>query len=211
MPVIIQCVKCQRKLRVLDRLLGKLVKCPGCQTKFVAQASGTPVIAPLGGKAAPARASAALPASSSKVSAPPPSSKVPPRLPLSKQPAPKPPPSSKVPPPSRPAVLPASGRVRALQAEPPPEEITVGEEDFIPASALPPPRTRPDLDGVETHAALAGKSARRPRQSSFFSVFVTLGGILLVTSVLGMLSAWWINSKVQSLGGRPQVNQPGKP
>ena len=56
MPVVIECTSCQRKLRVQDHLLGKTVKCPSCQVKFVAQAPPaevaeqtmrTPVVPPL--------------------------------------------------------------------------------------------------------------------------------------------------------------------
>jgi hypothetical protein len=40
MTTIIQCTSCTLKLRVRDQLLGKTVKCPNCQTKFVAKAAG---------------------------------------------------------------------------------------------------------------------------------------------------------------------------
>ncbi len=36
MPEVISCPDCERKLRVPDTMLGKKVKCPGCQTIFVA-------------------------------------------------------------------------------------------------------------------------------------------------------------------------------
>jgi hypothetical protein len=36
MPIIVQCPTCERKLRVPDQLLGKKVKCPGCQGTFTA-------------------------------------------------------------------------------------------------------------------------------------------------------------------------------
>jgi predicted Zn finger-like uncharacterized protein len=36
MPIITQCPACERKLRVPDELLGKLVKCPGCGDAFTA-------------------------------------------------------------------------------------------------------------------------------------------------------------------------------
>src|SRR5438105_10355577 len=38
MPEVIQCPKCNRKLRVPDNLLGKKVKCPSCSTAFTAAA-----------------------------------------------------------------------------------------------------------------------------------------------------------------------------
>ncbi|HEV3117170.1 MAG TPA: MJ0042-type zinc finger domain-containing protein [Gemmataceae bacterium] len=38
MPELIQCPKCNRKLRVPDNLLGKKVKCPSCSTTFTAAA-----------------------------------------------------------------------------------------------------------------------------------------------------------------------------
>jgi DNA-directed RNA polymerase subunit RPC12/RpoP len=37
MPILIECANCKRKLRVLDHLLGKMVKCPNCKTKILAQ------------------------------------------------------------------------------------------------------------------------------------------------------------------------------
>jgi hypothetical protein len=39
MPILLQCQQCQRKLRVQDNLLGKTIKCPGCQTRIVVQAA----------------------------------------------------------------------------------------------------------------------------------------------------------------------------
>src|SRR5207302_593089 len=38
MPEVIQCPKCNRKLRVPDHLLGKKVKCPSCSSTFTATA-----------------------------------------------------------------------------------------------------------------------------------------------------------------------------
>jgi hypothetical protein len=38
MPILVQCTGCQRTMRVRDRLAGKKIKCPDCQTAFVAQA-----------------------------------------------------------------------------------------------------------------------------------------------------------------------------
>jgi len=200
MPVILPCVKCKRKLRVLDRLLGKLVKCPGCQTKFVARAPGTPVVTAASAPSAAShgRASAPKPPASSKA----PASRTVPK-----------PPSSKVPG-SRPAVLPVSGasRARAAKAMPPPEEIPVehGEEDFMPAALLP--RQGPQLDEVEMTAPGARKpGARQQRQSSLIGVFVTLGGILLLTTILGLLTAWWVNSSMQYLQGSRTMNPPRQP
>jgi len=40
MPEVISCPDCDRKLRVPETMLGKKVKCPGCQTIFVAKAGG---------------------------------------------------------------------------------------------------------------------------------------------------------------------------
>ncbi len=40
MPEVISCPDCERKLRVPDNMLGKKVKCPGCQTIFVAELPG---------------------------------------------------------------------------------------------------------------------------------------------------------------------------
>jgi hypothetical protein len=37
MAILIQCVRCNRKLRVQEHLLGKLIKCPNCQSKFQAE------------------------------------------------------------------------------------------------------------------------------------------------------------------------------
>jgi hypothetical protein len=37
MPVTTRCPSCDRKLRIPDNLLGSRVKCPGCQTTFVAE------------------------------------------------------------------------------------------------------------------------------------------------------------------------------
>jgi hypothetical protein len=38
MPVIVSCPECEKKLRVPDNLIGKKVKCPGCQGMFTASA-----------------------------------------------------------------------------------------------------------------------------------------------------------------------------
>ena len=46
MPELVACPQCERKLKVPDTLLGKRVKCPGCQTTFTAAAAA---------KAAPAK------------------------------------------------------------------------------------------------------------------------------------------------------------
>lgn len=183
MPFIIRCVKCQRKLRVLDRLAGKLVKCPACQTKFVAQRAGSPALA------APAMARP-VPSGSRTIPKPPPSSKVPPS-----RPAPSAPPSSKVP---------TGPRSRVNQAVPPPEEATVdhGEEDFMPASAALRSRPRP-LDDIQPPppSTVSKSGVRRPLQTPFVNVFATLGGVLLLTTLLGLATAWWINSRVQYLQG----------
>lgn len=42
MPEITSCPDCDKKLRVPDDLLGKTVRCPGCQTMFVAKADAPP-------------------------------------------------------------------------------------------------------------------------------------------------------------------------
>jgi hypothetical protein len=50
MPILTQCTSCNRKLRVQDHLLGKTVKCPGCQAKFLAQPieESAPQLTPIG-------------------------------------------------------------------------------------------------------------------------------------------------------------------
>ena len=57
MPVFIQCSQCGRKLRVQDDLVGKPVKCPACNVKFLARAiqASQPALA---GAAAPAKPAA---------------------------------------------------------------------------------------------------------------------------------------------------------
>ena len=47
MPIIIDCPSCQRKLRVGEEFLGKLVQCPTCSTRFTATGEVTPPVAPL--------------------------------------------------------------------------------------------------------------------------------------------------------------------
>jgi DNA-directed RNA polymerase subunit RPC12/RpoP len=37
MPVLINCAACKRRLRVRDDLVGKTIRCPACQGKFVAE------------------------------------------------------------------------------------------------------------------------------------------------------------------------------
>jgi hypothetical protein len=37
MPISIQCDGCGKRLTVKDELIGKIIKCPGCQTKFKAE------------------------------------------------------------------------------------------------------------------------------------------------------------------------------
>jgi hypothetical protein len=184
MPFIIRCVKCQRRLRVLDRLAGKLVKCPACQTKFVAQMAGSAAAAK-----APALARPAGPSGSRTVPRPP-SSKVP----LSR-PAPSAPPSSKVP---------TGPRSRVQQAVRPPEEAMVdyGEEEFMPASGAIRSRPRP-LDDLEPPppSSVSKSGVRRPLQTPFMNVFATLGGVLLLTAIFGLATAWWVNSRVQFLQG----------
>ncbi|MFL5341538.1 MAG: hypothetical protein ACJ8F7_15440 [Gemmataceae bacterium] len=46
MPVQLSCPSCQRPLRVPDNLIGKTVKCPGCQTAFQAVVEEEPPPAP---------------------------------------------------------------------------------------------------------------------------------------------------------------------
>jgi hypothetical protein len=45
MPVQIRCESCSRKLRVPENLLGKTVRCPGCQATFTARALEEPAVA----------------------------------------------------------------------------------------------------------------------------------------------------------------------
>jgi hypothetical protein len=192
MPFIIRCVKCQRKLRVLDRLAGKLVKCPACQTKFVAQAAASAAVAAAPAMARPAGQS---PSGSRTTPKPPPSSKVP----LSR-PAPSAPPSSKVP---------AGSRSRVGPATPPPEEAVVdhGEDEFMSgsASAKLPPRPLDDLP--PTAPGVSKSAVRRQRQTPFVNVFAVLGGVLLVTAILGLAAAYWVNSRVQYLQGSPAAGK----
>jgi hypothetical protein len=161
MPVIMPCDKCRRRLRVLDRLLGKMVRCPACRHKF--RAPELEDAAPLGTSAAapPVSAPAASPARAHGA-----------RL------APRP--------------------VHAIEAGPPPEDIALEPAD----DGLAPAALAPAEDLEETPPRAETRTAR-PRQSSFLSVFITLGGILLLTAVLGVLSAYWVNAGVQSLQGRP--------
>jgi hypothetical protein len=42
-------------------------------------------------------------------------------------------------------------------------------------------------------------------------VFVVLGGIMLATTLVGLLTAWWINSSVQSLRGQRLPGSPAQP
>jgi hypothetical protein len=42
MPEVVTCPKCQRKSRVPDNLMGKRVKCPGCNEVFTAEAAAAP-------------------------------------------------------------------------------------------------------------------------------------------------------------------------
>ena len=41
MAILIQCPACTKRLRVPDDLLGKMVKCPTCQTQFAGVAEPT--------------------------------------------------------------------------------------------------------------------------------------------------------------------------
>jgi hypothetical protein len=159
MPVIMRCVQCQRKLRVLDRLIGKLVKCPACQLKFVAEAAMA--------------ATAAVPAGAAAKGGP----AVP-----------------RTPPPLR-----APAGPHAIEAGPPLEDIQIEpQEDGITRPLAPTvPAPLEEARPPARHLAPAG-----PRPSSFFAVFVALGGILLLTTAVGLACAWWINSSVQMLGPR---------
>ena len=188
MPFIIRCVKCQRKLRVLDRLHGKLVRCPACLAKFVAQPSGHPAVA-----ATPAMARPRPFNSPSGSRTAPPSSKVP----LSR-PAPNAPPSSKVP---------ASPRVPSSASV---EDVTVdhGEDEFMAGSGAMNAPARP-LDDLEPTAPKSSKSGvRRRRQTPLVNVFATLGGVLLLTTLLGLAIAFWVNNKVQWLQQTPASVRP---
>jgi hypothetical protein len=185
MPFIIRCIKCQRKLRVLDRLNGKLVRCPACQAKFVAQPSGSPAVA-----AAPAMVRPFNSPSGSRTASP--SSKAP----LSR-PAPNAPPSSKVPTGSRSRVHPG-------------EEVTVnhGEDEFMAGSGVMNASGR-SLDSLEPSAPSSSKSSvRRRRQTPLVNVFVMLGGVLLLTTILGLVIAFWVNNKVQWLQRTPASANP---
>src|SRR5438046_2526064 len=41
MPEVTTCPKCDKKLKVPDNLIGKKVRCPGCEDTFTAQADGS--------------------------------------------------------------------------------------------------------------------------------------------------------------------------
>jgi hypothetical protein len=45
MPTLVACPNCKRKLRVPDDLVGRKVKCPGCQEPFTADAGGAETLA----------------------------------------------------------------------------------------------------------------------------------------------------------------------
>jgi hypothetical protein len=183
MPVILQCIKCKRKLRVLDRLIGKLIRCPACKTKFVAASSGSGVVSGSGvskGKAA-SGSGRTVPKS---------------------MPAPRPlaTPVGRAPVTGR---APASPSPRSGAGRAGPRDLAVehGEEDFMAAPAVPKPRSGANLDHIEASAPRSAK--RRPApQASFLSVFVTLGIILLATMLLGLLCGWLVNSKIHSFQGR---------
>jgi hypothetical protein len=87
------------------------------------------------------------------------------------------------------------------------------EEGFTEAPA-PPRRKRAAVeDDIETPRQAEHRSPGHSRPSSFVGVFVTLGSILLLTTIFGLVTAWWINSSVQSLQGRPvpSLQQPRAP
>jgi hypothetical protein len=180
MPVILHCIKCKRKLRVLDRLMGRLIRCPACKTKFVAAASGTSAVAPASGRTAPASGSGRA----APKSAPPSRPLAAPRS-FSKSKAPASP-------------SPRSGPVRAAARD---LAVEHGEEDFMAAPAVPKPRSGPNLDHIETAAPRSSTRRRKP-PASFLSVFVTLGIIMLGTMLLGLLCGWLVNSKIHSFQGR---------
>jgi hypothetical protein len=112
MPILINCPSCGRKLRVPDELLGKKVRCPGCQTMF----AGTPEPA------------APVPAAATTAPADPPAPAVPPPAPaaptlnlsLDDKPAPRP----------RPLATPQSVAPEPLAPPPAPTPAPPPEDDF---------------------------------------------------------------------------------
>ncbi|MCI0463127.1 MAG: hypothetical protein L0Z62_39780 [Gemmataceae bacterium] len=112
MPVYIECSSCHRKLRVRTDLVGKHIRCPSCQAKFLAQP-------------APEQA----PASEDPGSAPAESG------PTSTLPSPAPPAEEDAPTVRRPASVPDAHDLAAALAPGPPVPVP-----DAPADQSPPPR-----------------------------------------------------------------------
>jgi len=175
MPVVIECTSCQRKLRVQDHLLGRLVKCPACLVKFVAQlpAGGpdpadaqetmrTPVVpVPNPDSASPALAVQTLEITEPASEPPPP--EPPPELPPEPPPAPPPPITPVMPVAAPPALV-----------EPP---------AVVPAPVEPPPPPAP-----------------RPFESSPLRVLAVIAAIMIATAILGCGLGSLIGAAVESAG-----------
>jgi hypothetical protein len=189
MPILCQCTSCKRKLRVLDHLLGKMVRCPNCQTKFLAQGIAETVVSPQGGAEPRESPSADNPVSPPNVEDLMQTPVVPPVNPASATPAPAlqmlevnepastPPTPSPAGPPSAERIAPATPAV-AAPAQLPPLEIPA-----VPA-ALQPFETPP------------------------LHVLAVLAAIVLGVSIISCGLGWWIGAAVENAAATAAAQPP---
>jgi DNA-directed RNA polymerase subunit RPC12/RpoP len=186
MPIVIQCTNCQRKLRVQDHLLGKTIKCPQCQTKFLAQVAGNNAAPQLPSASGSSGADATQPSLANdapvqslaeamlRTPVIPPVSSAPASVDLVVQ-------ALEV---TEPASAPSA---------PPPAGPTSGQRITGKPTATAAPLAIP----VVVEPSRATPAPPQPFETSALHVLAVLGVILLLTSLLGCGLGWWIGAAVE--------------
>jgi hypothetical protein len=181
MPVLTECSKCSRKLRIPDNLIGKAVKCPACTTIFLAQSAETKEAATV-----------ATPTSAS-----------PPASPAETKPRPSPPPAKSTPITIEPEDLvdDPEGMARAMTGSSDKESVDVVA--IRPASRQRKAARQSGARAVlgeedEDELAIGLRASQRQYQSSGLRVFLVVLLFLLFMASLAVGGAWYVTSKLSA-------------
>jgi DNA-directed RNA polymerase subunit RPC12/RpoP len=182
MAILIQCSNCQRTLRVQDHLLGKSVKCPNCQIKFLAQ--GVDGTAPPQAAAPATSVQAAEPALADNAPARSLGEDTPVTPPLS--------PPAALPDPAIPVLEvtePASAPSAAPAAKPQSGE-RIAATPLAPAALPMPP------EGAEAPPQPA-PAQPQPFETPALHVLAVMAVIVLLATMLGCGLGWWVGAAVE--------------